>query len=225
MHFEFPFRHPLLAQIAEERLIAVVRTPDPDSAVWVSEQLIQAGARVVEITLTIPDAVDVLEHVSARFPEVLFGAGSVLQASQALQALGAGARFLVSPILLDSFIQFGQEQEILVLPAGMTPTEIERAWSLGAPAVKFFPAQSVGGASFVQALRGPLPHVPLVPTGGIQLTHLHGYLQAGALAVGVGGPMMPADLVQARDAQRLQAVAQPFFSVCQHFSATRCHQP
>lgn len=196
--------------MGRERLIGIVRTDAAESCEWASRCLIEAGIRLIEIPFTVPDATGVIERLCERFPDAVIGAGTVLEAREALNALGAGAKFLVSPILNEPMIQFGLEQEIPVLPGCATPTEIYRAWTLGAPAVKFFPAQPSGGADFIRALKGPLPQIPVVPTGGIEKAHVGDYLKAGALAVGVGNPLIPKWILQSRNEAELKKLAGVF---------------
>lgn len=201
-----------LDQLANEKLIAIVRTQSPESAVWVSSLLIDCGFRAIEIPFTVPDAADVIETLSLNFQDALIGAGTVLDLDTCYQALSAGAEFVVSPALVEPAIQFGLNEDVLVLPGCMTPTEILKAWELGAPGIKFFPAQCAGGAEFISALKGPLPQIPIVPTGGIQLEHVQGYLKAGALAVGVGAPLIPKALVDKRDEAALRKLAAAYLN-------------
>jgi 2-dehydro-3-deoxyphosphogluconate aldolase/(4S)-4-hydroxy-2-oxoglutarate aldolase len=197
----------LIQRLGEAKLIGIVRTDTEESAFWASRVLIEAGLRWIEIPFTVPNALHVMEQLSDRYPHAVIGAGTVLEGKEAIRALGAGAQFLVSPVLNAEMIQFGKEHDVMVMPGCMTPTEIYTAWTLGAPAIKFFPAQSVGGAAFISAVRGPLPHIPLVATGGIGLAHVAGYIEAGALAVGVGGPLMPPQDVAARNETHIRGLA------------------
>jgi len=208
----------LLSQLEAVRLIGIVRTDSEDSAFWASRILIESGIHWIEIPFTVPNAPNVMERLSEQYPQAIIGAGTVLEAKEAVQALGAGAQYLVSPILNEPLIQFGAEQGILVLPGATTPTEIHKAWTLGAQAIKFFPAQAVGGAEFVSAVRGPLPHIPLVATGGIELEHVPGYLKAGTLAVGVGGPLIPRQAVANRDEDRIRILAMSYLDAVKAFT-------
>jgi 2-dehydro-3-deoxyphosphogluconate aldolase/(4S)-4-hydroxy-2-oxoglutarate aldolase len=202
----------LLSIFSREKLIGIVRTDSADSALWAASQLLETGFRLIEIPFTVPETPQIIETLCERFPEAIIGAGTVLEAKQAVQALGAGAQFLVAPVLNEPLIQFGLEQDILVLPGCATPTEIYRAHTLGAPAVKFFPAGSLGGPAFLKAIRDPLPAIPIVPTGGVTLEQVPEYLSAGALAVGVGGPLLPKDIIARRDAETLQQRAKAYLT-------------
>jgi 2-dehydro-3-deoxyphosphogluconate aldolase/(4S)-4-hydroxy-2-oxoglutarate aldolase len=207
-----PFHTDPFDVFKEEKLIGIVRTDTTESAIWTASQLLEAGIRIIEIPFTVPDTPQVIETLCERFPEAVIGAGTILEAKDALLALGAGARFLVSPVLVEPLIQFSVEQNILALPGCFTPSEIYKAWTLGAPAVKFFPAQCAGGSEFLKALKGPLPQIPIVPTGGISLEHVAGYLKAGAIAVGVGAPLIPKTFIQNRDVEGLRSLAQSFLA-------------
>lgn len=202
----------LLNCLESEKLIGIVRTHSAESCLWASRILIETGIAILEVPLTVPDATQVIETLCDEYPNAIIGAGTVLEAKEAVRSLAAGAQFLVAPVIVEPLIQLGEEQDILVLPGAMTPTEIYKAWTLGAPAVKFFPAESAGGANFISSVRAPLPQIPLVPTGGIHLAHVPGYLKAGALAVGVGAPMIPKHLVENRNEVELKALAKDFLA-------------
>lgn len=189
----------LLGRFARERLVAIVRTRTAKDAFWTASLALKCGFRLAEIPWTVPDTASVIARLREAHPQAAIGAGTVLTLDQARDSLAAGASFLVSPVLDEALLRFGAERDVLVLPGGMTPTEIHRAVSWGAAAVKFFPAESAGGAEFIKAVRGPFPDINIVATGGIRLEHVAGYLNAGCLAVGVGGPMLPEALIQKRD--------------------------
>lgn len=202
----------VLTRLASARLIGIVRTKSSEDAVWAASQLIEAGLQAIEIPFTVPDAANVIETLTRQYPDALIGAGTVLEANQAIKALAAGARFLVSPVLIPSMLHFGKEHQVFVLPGCMTPTEMFDAMNLDAQAVKFFPAQATGGPEFIKAIKGPFPELQIVPTGGIGKEHATAYLQAGALAVGVGGPLLPNAMIQNRDVEGLKAHAKTFLA-------------
>jgi 2-dehydro-3-deoxyphosphogluconate aldolase/(4S)-4-hydroxy-2-oxoglutarate aldolase len=204
-----------LRKLGDEKLIGIVRTDSAESALWASTLLIDCGFRIIEIPFTVPEAVDVIETLSETYPDALIGAGSIMDLDTCYLALSAGAEFVVSPALVESIIPFGLAEDILVLPGCMTPTEIWKATELGATAIKLFPAQCAGGADFINAIKGPFPHINLVPTGGIQQAHISGYLKAGALAVGVGGPLIPKHLVAKRDETALREIAMAYLKTVQ----------
>lgn len=179
-----------LDRILDERVLAIVRA---DTARWLTDvvsTLVEAGVRVIEFTLTTPGALEVLKRVRSQVGgDVVLGVGTVLAARDAEASVEAGAAFLVTPVVAKDVIDVGRRNEVPVIPGSFTATELETCWQAGASAVKLFPA-SVGGPAYVRAVRAPLPHIPLVPTGGIQIADVPSYLQAGAVAVGIGSPLL-----------------------------------
>jgi 2-dehydro-3-deoxyphosphogluconate aldolase / (4S)-4-hydroxy-2-oxoglutarate aldolase len=179
----------LRALLAEDRLVAIVRGPDPDRLADCLRALAASRIRLVEVSLTSGDAIDVIKRASDELGErIVLGAGTVLEADQAIAATEAGARYVVTPAYgpgVDVCIEHG----VPVLVGAMTPTEIYAAHARGATAIKVFPA-SLGGPGYVRALRDPFPDVPLVPVGGVGAAAATEYLRAGALAVGVGSPLL-----------------------------------
>ncbi|HEY2514476.1 MAG TPA: bifunctional 4-hydroxy-2-oxoglutarate aldolase/2-dehydro-3-deoxy-phosphogluconate aldolase [Polyangiaceae bacterium] len=177
----------VVRRIAESGVIPVVRVRTQDSALRAIEALVEGGIDVVEVTMTIPRATVVLEELSKRFGgAVLLGAGTVLDAETARACLLAGASFLVSPIADEALIRCGRTYGAPVLAGALTPTEIVCAWRAGADLIKVFPCAALGGPAYVKALKGPLPQIDLVPTGGVSLDNVGAFLRAGAIAVGAG---------------------------------------
>src|SRR5947208_3347692 len=186
-----------LRQILDSGIVAVVRSPDSDQLVEATRALADGGVNVVEITMTVPFALDVLRQVrKALGDRVLLGAGTVLDPETARAVLLAGAEFIVAPTVNLDVIRLCQRYDKLVMPGAFTPTEILTAWEAGADVVKVFPAEVVGPA-FFKALRGPLPQVRLMPTGGVDLTTAASFLRAGACCLG-GGARPAAPRVVAR---------------------------
>ncbi len=180
-----------LARIRAGLLIPVVRTPTADEALAISDALVAAGITVLEITLTVPDATDVIGKLGRRLGDrVVVGAGTVLDARAAQACIDAGARFIVSPGLDVETVAFCRAAGVPVLPGALTPTEIMAAWKAGADMVKVFPVSSVGGASYIKNIKAPLPHIELVPTGGVSVDTAASFIQAGAAALGVGGDLV-----------------------------------
>jgi 2-dehydro-3-deoxyphosphogluconate aldolase / (4S)-4-hydroxy-2-oxoglutarate aldolase len=172
-------------------LVPVIRTESVDVAVRVTDALVAGGVRTIEITMTVPDALTAIRSVGERFgEEILLGAGTVTSREMALGALNAGAEFLVTPCLVPEVIATAREHGAAVLPGAMTPTEVFSAWTLGGDIVKVFPASQAGGASYLKALAGPFPQIELCPTGGVNLETIAGFIEAGAVAVGVGGELV-----------------------------------
>jgi len=171
-----------------------------DVALRVAEALATSGIGIVEITMTVPNAIEVLGALARQFAgDVVLGAGTVTTPDMVDAAVDAGCRFVVTPCLLPEVIERARHQKIPVLAGALTPTEIFLADRAGADLVKVFPASAAGGPGYVRALRGPFPHVDLVPTGGVSLTTIGDYIKAGAAAVGVGGELIPQSEIASGD--------------------------
>jgi 2-dehydro-3-deoxyphosphogluconate aldolase/(4S)-4-hydroxy-2-oxoglutarate aldolase len=196
----------LLDALRTHRLLAIVRTTDPDAALDLVLTLADSGVRLVEVSLTTPSAVDVLRRARSALGDAYgLGAGTVLTADDAARAADAGAAYLVTPALAPS-LAAAAELGLPVLAGALTPSEVVQARLAGAVAVKLFPA-SVGGPAYLRALRDPFPAVPFVPVGGVDLAAAREYLAIGAVAVGVGSPLVgDRDRVRARAAAFLEAV-------------------
>jgi 2-dehydro-3-deoxyphosphogluconate aldolase / (4S)-4-hydroxy-2-oxoglutarate aldolase len=183
-------RLPITPQLAQSGVVAILRGSTDRHLEGVARTLGEAGVTCLELTLTTPGALDALARVRAGLSgEVALGMGSVIDADQAAACLDAGADFLVSPGVCADVAVYAAEHGVACYPGGWTPTELLEAWRLRAPAVKLFPAAS-GGPRHLKDVRAPLPHIPLVPTGGVALDQIADYIAAGAVAVGLGGPLV-----------------------------------
>jgi len=189
----------VLETITKNKLVPVIRTATIDNARWAVEVLAEAGIHVCEITLTIPNAAELIREFSASKPDLLIGAGTVLTADQARASSDAGAKFIVSPIFEKRVVEFCNKNEICVMPAGLTPTEIYNAWQSGADVVKVFPCGAVGGASYIKAIKSVFPEIRLMPTGGVNIDTAKSFLDAGAIAIGIGSDLI--DQNERRDEQ------------------------
>ena len=177
----------VLKQIKDTGVIPVVRATTADEAMRAIDAIREGGIAVLEITMTVPNAFSVIQQVTTRFgSDALVGAGTVLDVETAKACIGNGAEFIVSPSLNLETIAFCREQDVAVMPGALTPTEVVNAWNAGADFVKVFPAGAVGGPSYLKALKAPLPHIELVPTGGVSLKTAADFIKAGAAALGVG---------------------------------------
>lgn len=193
-------RRDALARIESGVLMAVVRTSTVEQALGVSRALVRGGITILEITLTIPGALDVLRTLAAEVgPDVLPGAGSVTTADQARAVIAAGARFVVSPVLAKEIVPVCAAAGAASVLGGFTPSEMVQATAAGADLVKVFPADAVGGPPYFRAVLAPLPHLRLTPSGGVKLDNLAAYLEAGAVALALGSDLAPSALVQAGD--------------------------
>src|SRR5689334_21403860 len=199
-----------LQRVLDCGLVAVVRSPDSRQLVDVARALADGGITVVEITMSVPNALDVLREVRQVLGErLLLGAGTILDPETARAALLAGAEYLVAPTLNLDVIRLCQRYDKLVMPGAFTPTEILTAWEAGADIVKVFPADVVGPAYF-KALRGPLPQIRLMPTGGVDLTTAAAFLKAGACCLGVGGQLVEPKAVAERNFDRIRDLARQY---------------
>jgi len=206
-------REQIVARLREVGIIPIIRATSADVALPVAEALLQAGLPVVEITMTVPNAIDAIGAVAKRFAgKMLLGAGTVTDAHTAKRAVDAGAEFIVSPCLVREVIDAAQHANAAVLPGALTPSEVFEAFRTGGDMVKIFPAQSVGGAAYLRALRGPFPGIPLVPTGGVTLENIGEMFKAGAAAVGVGSELISQDALARRDYAVIGALAKQFLA-------------
>jgi 2-dehydro-3-deoxyphosphogluconate aldolase/(4S)-4-hydroxy-2-oxoglutarate aldolase len=179
-------------------LVPVLRAPSARDALAISEVLCKAGLGALEITLTVPGAVGVIGTLVKAFgKDLLVGAGTVLDVKTATSCIDAGATFIISPSLELEVVAHCNQAGIAVLPGALTPTEIVKAWRCGADMVKVFPCSAVGGASYLKALKAPLPHIEMVPTGGVSLETAASFIKAGAAALGVGGDLVDVEAVRA----------------------------
>lgn len=173
------------------RLVAILRLDDGSRALEIAGELVEAGVRAIEVTMETPGAADALAALSTRWSgKVAIGAGTVLSLDDLEAARRAGASFIVSPEVNRSVIEAARSAGLLVVPGALTATEVLRAWRAGAQMVKVFPAGPVG-PGYLRALRGPLPGIPLIPTGGIEIEEIPHYLAAGAAAVAIGSCLVP----------------------------------
>src|SRR5213080_4463168 len=196
-------------------IVAVVRSSDSQQLVEVARALADGGVTVIEITMSVPNALDVLRQVrQALGDRVLLGAGTVLDPETARAVLLAGAEYIVAPTVNVDVIRLCQRYDKLVMPGAFTPTEILTAWEAGADIVKVFPADVVGPA-FFKAMRGPLPQIRLMPTGGVDLTTAASFLRAGACCLGIGSQLVEPKAVHERNFDRIRDLARQYAAVVQ----------
>jgi 2-dehydro-3-deoxyphosphogluconate aldolase/(4S)-4-hydroxy-2-oxoglutarate aldolase len=199
-----------LQTIRQTGVIAILRAKSSEQLLAAADAIRAGGVRAIEVTMTTPGALAIIEQARARYSqEVFFGAGTVLDAESARAAILAGAQFIVAPSLKPAVIELCHRYSIPVFPGAYTPTEILSAWELGADMVKIFPA-SVGGPGFIKALKAPLPQIEMVPVGGVNLGNTPDFIRAGSAAVGVGGELLDAKLLQAMDWPALTERARQF---------------
>jgi 2-dehydro-3-deoxyphosphogluconate aldolase/(4S)-4-hydroxy-2-oxoglutarate aldolase len=201
-------------RIEEIGIVPVVRASSAREARIAAEAVCKGGIPIVEITMTVPGAVDVIrELVKSAGSEILIGAGTVLNVDDARRCLDAGAQFLVSPGFNRATVEFAARESKLIMAGALTPTEIIEAWTAGSDLVKVFPCGQVGGAKYIKALKGPLPQVPLVPTGGVNLSTAAEFIEAGAAALGIGGELIHPEALKSGKPEIITENARKFLEV------------
>ncbi len=200
-------RSEVVAEIERLGVVAIIRLRDPSGVRGVVDALARGGVKALEVTMTVPGAIELIAEIAPTLPQdFLFGAGTVLDPETAHRAARAGAQFIVSPVLRVGVIEAAHEDGIPVLPGCFTPTEILTAWELGADVVKLFPATSAG-PGYLKDVRGPLPQVKLMPTGGVSIDNVGDWLAAGAVAVGVGSALVDAKAIESKQFDAIEANA------------------
>ena len=198
----------VLERIKSIGVIPVVRAASEDEALRAVEAIRAGGLTILEITMTVPGAVRIIERITGEYgDEVLVGAGTVLDPEQADHCIRAGAQFVVSPALNFETIKYCREADCAVMPGALTPTEVVQAWSAGADMVKIFPCGAVGGASYIKSLKAPLPQIELVPTGGVSLDTAASFIKAGAAAIGVGADLVDLKAIREGNAEKVTETA------------------
>jgi 2-dehydro-3-deoxyphosphogluconate aldolase/(4S)-4-hydroxy-2-oxoglutarate aldolase len=202
-----------LSRVLKTAIVAIVRAPSGERLVEVAEALVAGGVDVIEITFTVPKADKVLAQVADRLGDrALLGAGTVLDTETARIALLSGAQFLVSPTVNLGVIEMCRRYDKLVMPGAFTPTEVLSAWQAGADIVKVFPCDALG-PGYLKALRGPLPQIRLLPTGGVNLDTAAAFLQAGACALGIGNSLVEPKAVASGDLKRIESLARQYVEI------------
>lgn len=204
----------IIKKIEETGLVPVVRASSADEAMRVIDAIKEGGVSVLEITMTVPGAVKVIEEVVAKFgSEATVGAGTVLDPETARACILAGAQFVVSPALNLDTIALCRRYSVPVMPGALTPTEVVAAWTAGADFVKVFPCGSMGGASYIKNLKGPLPHIKFIPTGGVSLKTAADFIKAGSSALGVGTDLVDVKAIRAGEAHVVTERAKQFTEI------------
>jgi 2-dehydro-3-deoxyphosphogluconate aldolase/(4S)-4-hydroxy-2-oxoglutarate aldolase len=187
----------ILSFITGIGIVPIVRVASAESAVKAVEAIYQGGVRAAEITMTVPGAIHALEKVADRLGDkMMLGAGTVLDPETARACMLAGAEFFVTPALRLATIEIAKRYSKVIFPGALTPTEVLTAWEAGADAVKIFPCGNMGGPKYIKALKGPFPHIAMIPTGGVNLETAGDFLKAGACAIAVGSEMVDAKTIQ-----------------------------
>ncbi|HKW57025.1 MAG TPA: bifunctional 4-hydroxy-2-oxoglutarate aldolase/2-dehydro-3-deoxy-phosphogluconate aldolase [Candidatus Acidoferrum sp.] len=197
-------------RIAAIGIVPAVRLRNAEDARFATQAVCHGGISIVEITMTVPGAVELIAEVAKNDPELVVGAGTVFDTETASKCLDAGAKFLTSPGLDLQLVEFASKREVAVLAGALTPTEVTLAWKAGADFVKVFPCSLMGGEQYIRALKAPFRHVPLIAAGGVNQMTAAGYILAGASAIGVGGELVPEEAIHLRQEERIHELARRF---------------
>jgi 2-dehydro-3-deoxyphosphogluconate aldolase / (4S)-4-hydroxy-2-oxoglutarate aldolase len=205
------------ARIAEAGIIPSIHASSADEARFAARTVFLAGIPVVEISMTVPDALGVIADFAQHAPGMIVGADSAWDLESARQAVGAGAMFITSPGLdARSILEFVIQEDIVVIPGALTPTEVSTAWQSGADFVKVFPCAATGGPRYIRSLRAPLPEIPLIASGGVNQVNAADYLGSGAVALGIGTELIPREALEKRNAGWITELARRFLGIVKH---------
>jgi 2-dehydro-3-deoxyphosphogluconate aldolase/(4S)-4-hydroxy-2-oxoglutarate aldolase len=214
-------REEVRARIEEIGILPSVRVTSQDLALFAADTVYAAGIPIVEITLTVPGALEVIGELAKRYPDLVVGAGTVLDEEAARRCVDAGARFLTSPGFVRKVVAYAKLTDVAVLPGALTPTEIIAAWKAGSDFVKIFPTTPVGGSQYIRALKVPLPQIALIATGGVNQLTASDFILAGATAIGLGGELLPTEALHFRQENRIHELARRFISMVKDARALR----
>jgi 2-dehydro-3-deoxyphosphogluconate aldolase / (4S)-4-hydroxy-2-oxoglutarate aldolase len=198
------------ARIREIGIIPAIRVSSAEEAQFAAEAVTSGGIPIVEITLTLTGAVELIAHLVRDNPEVIVGAGTVLDTEMARRCTDAGATFLTAPGFDAKVVEFAVKENITVLPGALTPTEVVTAWQAGSDFVKIFPCAEVGGERYIKALNRSLPQIPLIAAGGVNQQTAANFILCGATAVGVGTELIPTEAIERRQSKRIRELAHRF---------------
>lgn len=213
-------KNAILNTLIEVGVVPIIRTSSAESAILAIEAVYRGGIRSAEITMTVPGAVKALEKLADKFGDsMILGAGTVLDPETCRACILAGAQFIVTPALNPATIALSRRYSKPIFPGALTPTEVVAAWEAGADAVKIFPASAMGGAKYIKALKGPLPQIDMIPTGGVNLDTAADFLKAGACAVAVGSELIDAATIKAGKYEVFEERAKQYLEVVQRARA------
>jgi 2-dehydro-3-deoxyphosphogluconate aldolase / (4S)-4-hydroxy-2-oxoglutarate aldolase len=201
------------ARIEEVGIIPAVRVDSAEHARYAAETVCRSGIPIAEITMTVPGALEVISELVKNVPELVVGAGTVLDVETAQRCVDAGVQFLTSTGFVREVVEFAQKREMLVIAGALTPTEVIHAWKAGSDMIKIFPCAQVGGESYIHALKVPFPHVPLIAAGGVNQQTAFNYILAGATALGVGSELIPKEALKRKQEHRIRELARRFLTL------------
>jgi len=218
-------RDEVAKRIREIGIVPVVRATSAKQAQLAAQAVCAGGIPVVEVTMTVPGAVELIAQLAKTSGvEILIGAGTVLDAETARRCLDAGAQFIVSPGFDLDTVRFVKQQGTLIMAGALTPTEVINAWKAGSDFVKIFPCGSMGGAKYLKALKAPLPQVPMIPTGGVNLETAADMIRAGAEALGIGGELVSASALASGDTQPITDAARKYIAIVREARQEMAHK-
>jgi 2-dehydro-3-deoxyphosphogluconate aldolase/(4S)-4-hydroxy-2-oxoglutarate aldolase len=200
-------------RIEEIGIIAGVRVPRAELALFAADSVYEAGIPIVEITMTVSGAIDVIYQLTKKYPDFIVGAGTVLDEETAQRCVDAGACFVTSPGLVPEVLEFTLRHDVVALPGALTPSEVIAAWKAGADFVKIFPCAPVGGDSYIRSLKVPLPQIPLIASGGVNQLTARNFILAGASALGIRSELTPREALQTRQKQWIHELARKFTTI------------
>ena len=213
----------VLQQLRKIGLVPVLRAESEEQGLALAEAIAAGGVTVLEVTMTVPGAVRLMARLTKERPDLLIGAGTVLDPETARICMLEGAQFVVSPSLNVKTVEICQRYSIAVLPGALTPTEVVTAWQCGADVIKVFPANALGGAKYLKSLKAPLPQVEMIPTGGVSLATAHEFLEAGAFALGVGADLVDTKAIAAGQHEKITENARKYLEIVKHFHQQHAH--
>src|ERR1017187_182961 len=200
-------REEVRARIEEIGIIPAIRVSSTEDALFAAESVASGGIPIVELTMTVPGAIDVISHLVRGAPHLIVGAGTGWDTETARRCRAAGAQFLTSPGLDLQTVEFAHQQNIVIFPGALTPTEVMMAWKAGVDFVKIFPCAQLGGAAYIKTLKSPFPQVRLIASGGVNQQNVADFILAGATAVGVGAHLIPKKAIELRQTHRIHELA------------------
>ena len=207
----------IVEKLREIGLVPVLRAESEEQALGIASAIAAGGVTVLEITMTVPGAIRVMSRLTKERPDILIGAGTVLDAETARMCMLEGAQFVVSPALNLKTIEMCHRYSIPVLPGALTPTEVVTAWQAGADVIKVFPASALGGAKYLKSLKAPLPQVEMIPTGGVSLATAKEFLEAGSFALGVGADLVDTKAMAEGKPEKITESAKKYLEIVREF--------
>lgn len=207
----------IVSKLREIGLVPVLRAESEEQALGIAAAIAEGGVTVLEVTMTVPGAVRVMGRLTKERPDLLIGAGTVLDAETARVCMLEGAQFVVSPALNLKTIEMCHRYSIPVLPGALTPTEVVTAWQAGADVIKVFPASALGGAKYLKSLKAPLPQVEMIPTGGVSLATAKEFLEAGSFALGVGADLVDTKAMAEGKPEKITESAKKYLEIVREF--------